>query len=57
MGLRFFTTYLHDGRAKSVLRAIELHGAEGSEAKGSLKSFKALTEQERNALVAYVSAL
>jgi CxxC motif-containing protein (DUF1111 family) len=57
MGLRFFKTYLHDGRAKSVLEAIELHGAQGSEGQGSAQTFKTLSESERSALVAYVSSL
>lgn len=57
LGLRFLRSYLHDGRAKSVEEAIELHGAEGSEAADSVRRFRAWSDEDRSALVAYVSAL
>ena len=57
LGLRFFRTYLHDGRAKSVEEAIELHGAADSEAADSVQRFRALSAQDKQALVEYVSAL
>jgi CxxC motif-containing protein (DUF1111 family) len=57
MGLRFFQYYLHDGRAHSVEEAIELHGGEGSEAKASVDSFRALDDDSRAELVKFVSGL
>ena len=57
IGLRFGRTYLHDGRASSIEEAIRLHADSGSEASGSVRSFNAFTEAERQALVAFVSAL
>jgi CxxC motif-containing protein (DUF1111 family) len=57
LGLRFLRSYLHDGRAKTVEQAIELHGAPDSEAANSLQRFRDLSDEDRKALVAYVSAL
>lgn len=57
MGLRFLKTYLHDGRAATIEQAIELHGAEGSEAAGSVQRFQALDDKSRAQLLDYVSAL
>jgi len=57
LGLRFVRTYLHDGRAKSVEEAIELHGADDSEATDSVQRFRDLSDKDREVLLAYVSAL
>jgi CxxC motif-containing protein (DUF1111 family) len=57
LGVRFLRTYLHDGRAKSIEEAIELHGAPDSEASDSVQRFRDLSDEDRDALVAYVSAL
>ncbi|PZR09359.1 MAG: hypothetical protein DI536_22525 [Archangium gephyra] len=57
IGVRFLTAFLHDGRAASVDEAIRLHGAEGSEAKSSVESYAALAEDDRVALLEYVSSL
>jgi CxxC motif-containing protein (DUF1111 family) len=57
IGLRFNRSYLHDGRAKNVEQAIELHRGEGSEANASVDAFDALTEGERQRLLAFVQAL
>jgi CxxC motif-containing protein (DUF1111 family) len=57
MGLRFQPTYLHDGRAASVLDAIEAHGAPDSEAAPSVDRFHALSDADRARLVAFVEAL
>ena len=57
IGLRFARTYLHDGRALSIEEAIRLHASSGSEASGAVRSFEAFTEAERQALIAFVSAL
>jgi CxxC motif-containing protein (DUF1111 family) len=57
LGLRFLRSYLHDGRAQTIEEAIELHGAPDSEAASSVQHFRDLSEADRAALVAYVSAL
>jgi CxxC motif-containing protein (DUF1111 family) len=54
IGLRFYRTYLHDGRAGSVEEAILAHDGEG---RGAADAFRALTPDERAALLAYVEAL
>jgi CxxC motif-containing protein (DUF1111 family) len=54
IGLRFFTTYLHDGRASTLLDAILAHDGE---AKVSTDLFRALPDADREALLAYVAAL
>jgi CxxC motif-containing protein (DUF1111 family) len=57
IGLRHLRNYLHDGRAASVEEAITLHGGEGSEARPAVERFLALDEDERAALLEFVSAL
>jgi CxxC motif-containing protein (DUF1111 family) len=57
LGLRHLKNYLHDGRAESISEAIEMHGAEGSEARASVQKFRALDDKSRALLLAYVSAL
>lgn len=57
IGVRLEHAYLHDGRAASVAEAIELHGADGSEARESVDRFHALRPAEQARLIDYVSAL
>jgi CxxC motif-containing protein (DUF1111 family) len=57
IGLRFAKAYLHDGRATSIEDAIRKHASSGSEASGSVRLFEAFTDDERRALIAFVSAL
>lgn len=57
IGLRFLSSYLHDGRAPNVEQAIVLHGGVGSEAKPSVDAFLALPEADRARLVRFVSSL
>ncbi len=57
IGLRFDKSFLHDGRAKSVEEAIEMHGGSGSEANESIERFSALAADERADLVKFVEAL
>jgi CxxC motif-containing protein (DUF1111 family) len=57
IGLRFFRTFLHDGRARSVGEAIRAHGAEGSEAIGAVRLYEALSAGERLSLEQYVLSL
>jgi CxxC motif-containing protein (DUF1111 family) len=48
------TQFLYDGRARDVTEAILWHGGE---AQGSRDRFAAMTEEEREALLAFVNAL
>lgn len=57
IGLRFLRAYLHDGRARDLETAIRLHGADGSEAQGSVAAFEALAREDRSALIEFVSSL
>jgi CxxC motif-containing protein (DUF1111 family) len=57
IGLRFDTTYLHDGRAKTILEAIELHRGNGSEANPAVDAFDALGAEDQQTLVNFVEAL
>jgi CxxC motif-containing protein (DUF1111 family) len=57
LGLRYMQRYLHDGRAETLEQAIELHGAEGSEAAEAVENYFALSTAERAALIGFVSAL
>ena len=54
MGLRFFRSFLHDGRALTVEDAITAHGGEAEDA---VAAFEALSPDERSALLDWVSAL
>jgi CxxC motif-containing protein (DUF1111 family) len=54
IGLRFSKLYLHDGRASTVTDAILMHGGE---AEASVAAFTALSQADRDALIAYVEAL
>ncbi|MCC6646354.1 MAG: hypothetical protein IT374_12380 [Polyangiaceae bacterium] len=57
MGLRLQRALLHDGRAKTVEDAIAAHDSEGSEARGSAQKFRALSGDDRAALLTFVSSL
>jgi CxxC motif-containing protein (DUF1111 family) len=57
VGLRFVRSFLHDGRAASVLDAIGAHASEGSEANEVIARFDALEAAERDALVRFVEGL
>lgn len=57
IGLRHLRNYLHDGRATSIEQAIVAHGAEGSEAAIAVGRFQQMDASEREALLAFVSAL
>ena len=54
MGLRLMPFFLHDGRAKTVEQAIDLHGGE---AEGSRGRFRALPDKDRAALLAFLQTL
>jgi CxxC motif-containing protein (DUF1111 family) len=54
IGLRFFRTFLHDGRAHSVEDAILAHDGE---ARGAADAFRALAAADRDLLISFVEAL
>jgi CxxC motif-containing protein (DUF1111 family) len=57
IGLRFFQNYLHDGRAKTIEDAILKHNGTGSEARGSVAKYQALSTEEKQQLLKYVGSL
>jgi len=57
IGLRFDRTFLHDGRAKSVTEAIELHRGVRSEANASIDAFEGLSADDQASLVNFVEGL
>lgn len=57
IGLRYLTTYLHDGRAKTLRDAISMHDGSGSEAHASIVRFDALSEGDQRSLLDFVGAL
>lgn len=54
MGLRHVRAFLHDGRASTVLAAIELHGGEAA---GARDAFLALSSDDHEALLAFLASL
>jgi CxxC motif-containing protein (DUF1111 family) len=54
LGLRDIQHFLHDGRAATIDQAIELHGGEASSARDR---FKALSAEDRAAVVAFLKSL
>src|SRR5206468_9764798 len=54
MGLRFATTFLHDGRAATIAEAIRLHGGEASRTRDR---FLRLSPGERFALLRFLRSL
>ncbi len=48
---------LHDCRARNVIEAIMWHGNAKSDARASVESFRALTQEEREAVVAFINAI
>lgn len=54
IGLRFFRTFMHDGRAGSVEEAILAHDGE---ARGAADAFRALSAADRQILLSFVEAL
>ncbi|WP_434047996.1 MULTISPECIES: di-heme oxidoredictase family protein [Sorangium] len=57
IGMRHSTSYLHDGRARTIEQAILLHDGPGSEAADSVAAFRALTREDREALIDFVRSL
>lgn len=56
-GIRDSDPYLHDGRARTLTEAIELHGVDGSEAKPAADGFAALSPHDRQALIDFLESL
>jgi CxxC motif-containing protein (DUF1111 family) len=54
MGLRLQSRFLHDGRAKTVEEAIQLHGGEASR---SRERFRGLRDSEKGALLKFLGSL
>lgn len=57
IGLRFLSSYLHDGRASTVEAAILGHQGAGSEATVAVGRFTALSPADRATLIAHVGSL
>jgi CxxC motif-containing protein (DUF1111 family) len=57
IGLRHLQGFLHDGRATTVEQAILAHEGPGSEANDTIARFKALSPDDRKALIAFVQSL
>jgi CxxC motif-containing protein (DUF1111 family) len=54
MGARFMEVFMHDGIATTIPEAVSFHGGEGAL---SRSKFNALTQAQRDAVVAYVLSL
>ena len=57
VGLRFFKSYLHDGRAKTLEDAILEHAGEGSEANFAVELYKSLPADDRQLLLDHLGRL
>jgi CxxC motif-containing protein (DUF1111 family) len=54
MGLRLRTSFLHDGRAKTIEEAVRLHGGEGT---GARSKFDPLNAREKKAILQFLKSL
>lgn len=57
IGLRFLSSFLHDGSARTVADAIEAHAAPGSEGRDAVQAFHALAPEARARLSRFVETL
>jgi CxxC motif-containing protein (DUF1111 family) len=57
IGMKWHRSFLHDGRARSVREAIEMHAGPGSEANSSIEKYRQLSSDQRTLLDAFTSAL
>lgn len=57
LGLRFLSSFLHDGRARTVEQAVLAHAGAGSEANDSVARFRALSPADRRELLRFVEGL
>ena len=53
-GLRYRRHYMHDGRALTLARAIEMHGGQG---RGAAAAFARLSKTEKDNLLAFLASL
>jgi hypothetical protein len=56
-GIADTAPYLHDGRALTLVEAIEWHDSDGSEAAGSAQAFSVLQERDKNRLIKFLLTL
>ncbi|MEN9796576.1 MAG: hypothetical protein RL653_272 [Pseudomonadota bacterium] len=56
-GLRFLSSYLHDGRADTLEEAVEFHASPGSEANVSVDRFRVLSPSDRALLLSFLEGL
>lgn len=56
-GIADSAPYLHDGRALTLVEAIEWHDTDGSEAAVSAQAFSALVEKDKNHLIKFLMTL
>jgi CxxC motif-containing protein (DUF1111 family) len=57
VGMRFFRSFLHDGRAKTLRDAVVAHGGPGSEASAAAAAFQALSTVDQQGLLDFVAGL
>lgn len=57
IGLRFLGSYMHDGRASTLLEAIDTHSGAGSESAFSVTAFYALSADEQAQLLTWLQTL
>lgn len=57
LGLQFYQTFLHDGRAHSVEEAILAHESDGSEASEAVQLYRSLSDSQKNVLLDFVESL
>jgi CxxC motif-containing protein (DUF1111 family) len=48
---------MHDCRARGVLEAIMWHGAKESDARWTVEKFRALSKEDRDAVVEFIEAI
>jgi CxxC motif-containing protein (DUF1111 family) len=56
-GLRGRSPFLHDGRAATVLQAIQAHDATGAESQIIAKRFEALPNSQQQAIIAFLESI
>jgi CxxC motif-containing protein (DUF1111 family) len=55
LGQRIF--FLHDGRSRDLVEAIQQHASSGSEANGVIQNFKRLSPQQQQDLLNFLRSL
>lgn len=57
IGMRFSTSFLHDGRASTIDEAIRAHDSNGSEASAATQCFTGLAENLQQQLIVFIGEL